>query len=147
VRCFQFTPDGKSLFAGGSQPKSGGFVQGTSLILGFDWATGTGRQVFKGTADTEGYVYNLAWHADGFLMGVSSGQPGQGKFFFLRPTDSVPFFTQPIANPHSLALHPGGKRVVVSATNANSAGNGRNLGKDKQYPGNHSPLHVFDLPA
>ena len=31
--------------------------------------------------------------------------------------------------------------------NANSAGNGRVLGKAKEYPGNASPLFVWDLPT
>lgn len=145
VRAFQFTPDGKTLFAAGSQPKSGGFVQGISLILAFDWATGKGKQIYKGATDNEGYVYDMAWHPDGILMAVSSGQPGQGKLFFQHPDDAQPFFTQAIPNPHSLALH--GKRLIVSATNANSSGNGRNLGKDKEYPGNFSPLHVYELPG
>jgi WD40 repeat protein len=147
VRAFALSPDGATLFAGGSQPKSGGFVQGVSLILAFDWKSGKGRTVYKGSSDNEGYVYELAWHAGGFLVGVSSGQPGQGKLFFHHPDNAQPFFTQPIPNPHSVAVHPNGKRLVVSATNANSAGNGRNIGKAKEYPGNFSPLHVFDLPA
>ena len=147
VRCFTFTPDGGTLFAGGSQPKSGGFVQGFSLILAFDWMSGKGTQLYKGASENEGYVYDVAWHADGHLMAVSSGQPGQGKLFFQRPGEAQPFFTQAIPNPHSLAVHPDGKRLVVSATNANSAGNGRNIGKGKEYPGNYSPLHVFDLPG
>jgi hypothetical protein len=48
-------------------------------------------------------------------------------------------------NCHALAAHPDGKRVVVAATNANSSGNGRNLTKEKAYPGNTSPLHVWQL--
>ena len=78
---------------------------------------------------------------------TASGQPGQGKLMFLQPGDAQPFFSQAIPNPHSLTLHPNGKRLVVAATNANSAGNGRNLGKNKEYPGNFSPLHIFDLPG
>ena len=147
VRCLAFNADGSSLFAGGSQPKTGGFVQGVLALLGFDWATGKPTTSYVGTNDNEGYILDLAWHAGGFVMGVSSGQPGQGKLFCHRPEDAQPFFAAPLANPHSLAVHPGGKRLVVSATNANSAGNGRQLGKGKEYPGNFSPLHVFDFPV
>lgn len=147
VRCLAFTADGSMVFAGGSQPKSGGFVQGVLALIGFDWASGKAKSNYTGTNDAEGYVLDLAWHADGFVMGVSSGQPGQGKLFFHRPEDAQPFFTAPLANAHALAVHPDGKRLVVSATNANSSGNGRQLGKDKAYPGNFSPLHVFDFPA
>jgi hypothetical protein len=48
-----------------------------------------------------------------------------------------------MANCHSLAVHPDGKRLVVAATNAGSNGNGRP--KDKEYLGNWSPLHVWSL--
>lgn len=146
VRCFAFNADGSVLFAGGTQPKSGGFVQGTPIILAFDWKTGTGKPVYQGANDNEGYVLDLHWHPDGFLMAVSSGQPGQGKIIFQRPGESQPLFAQPIPNPHALAFH--GRRLVVAATNANSAGNGRVNGKNMaDYPGNYSPLHVFELPG
>jgi WD40 repeat protein len=146
VRCFAFSADGSTLFAGGSQPKTGAFVQGLPLVLAFDWKTGQGKPVYKGANDNEGYILDLRWHPDGFLIAVSSGQPGQGKLFFQRPGDAQPFFAQALPNPHSLTFF--GKRVVVSATNANSAGNGRVVGKDESaYLGNYSPLHVFELPG
>ncbi|HVK08016.1 MAG TPA: hypothetical protein VM597_04475 [Gemmataceae bacterium] len=145
VRCLAFNADGTVLLAGGGQPKTGGFVTGVLALLGFDWATGKLTTSYIGTNDTEGYVLDLAWHADDFAMAVSSGQPGQGKLFFHRPEDAQPFFTSPLPNAHSLAVHPTGRRLVVSATNANSAGNGRQFGKGKEYPGNFSPLHVFEF--
>jgi hypothetical protein len=147
VRCLAFAAGGTTLLAGGSQPKTGGFVQGVLALLTFDWATGKPTTTYIGTNDNEGYILDLAWHADGFAMAVSSGQPGQGKLFFHRPEDAQPFFTAPLPNAHSLAVHPNGKRLIVSATNANSSGNGRQIGKNKEYPGNVSPLHVFDFPA
>jgi hypothetical protein len=36
-------------------------------------------------------------------------------------------------------------RLVVAATNTNNNGNGRLL-RGKEYPGNFSPLFVWDLP-
>src|SRR5262249_42617031 len=54
VRCFSFSADGKTLFAGGSQPKTGAFVQAIPLILAFDWATGKSKELFRGTSDNEG---------------------------------------------------------------------------------------------
>jgi hypothetical protein len=94
----------------------------------------------------EGYVLDLSWHKDGFVMAVTSGQPGQGKLFFHRPGEAQPFFTTAkMANCHSLAVHPNGTRLVVSATNANSSGNGRPLTKAKEYPGNTSPLYFWEV--
>jgi len=146
VRCFAFTPDGSTVFVGGSQPKTGAFVQGIPLVLAFDWKSGQSKPLYKGATDAEGYVLDLHWHSDGFLVFVTSGQPGQGKLIFHRPSEPQPFFTQPLPNPHSLTFH--GKRVIVSATNGNSSGNGRVKGKGaNDYPGNFSPLHIYDLPA
>lgn len=146
VRCFAWSGGAKTLFFGGCIPKTGGFVQGIPLILAVDWASGAVKQVYKGATDAEGYVTDLAWHPGGFLLATTSGQPGQGRLLFVHPDDPTPFFSAAIPNPHSLALHPEGKRIVVSATNANSAGNGRVKGKGSEYPGNTSPLHVFNLP-
>ncbi|MCE9532059.1 MAG: WD40 repeat domain-containing protein, partial [Planctomycetes bacterium] len=146
VRCFLFDKAGSILIAGGAIPTSGGFVTATSVILVYDWATGKVKHTIKSADDKQGYVLDMAFHPDGFLMAVSSGQPGTGRLFFQNLEDPQAFFSQPLANCHALALQPGG-RLIVSATNANSAGNGR-PGKGKEdYPGNFSPLHVFDFPA
>jgi WD40 repeat protein len=146
VRCIAFDKEGKSLAVAGTQPKNGGNVQGVPTILVFDWETGKLRHTLKVGTDTDGYVYDMQFHPDGFVMAVSSGNPGVGKFYFHRPGDDSPFFlATKMANCHSLAVHPAGTRLVVSATNGGSSGNGRLL-KGGEYPGNFSPLHVWDLP-
>jgi WD40 repeat protein len=148
VRCLAFDRAGTTLACGGSEPKSGGFVQGAPLVLLFDWPTGKRKHLHKFGAENDGFVYDLAFHPDGFLMAVTSGQPGSGKLLFHRPGEAQPFFlTTKMANCHSLAVHPQGRRLVVSATNGGSNGNGRLLGKNKEYPGNWSPLHIWELPA
>lgn len=147
VRCFTFNKDGSILIAGGSQPKTGGFVTGSNLILVFDWQSGKVKLTIKSTNanENEGYVNDMSLHPDGFLMSVSSGQPGNGKLVFHSLDDGQAFVTMPLPNCHSLALHPSASRLVVSATNANSSGNGR-VGTKENYPGNFSPLHVLDFP-
>jgi hypothetical protein len=106
------------------------------------------HHTLQGGPPDEGFIHHLAWHQDGFVMAVTSGQPGHGKLFFQRLGDAQPFWTSTgVANCHALAVHPGGKRLVVAATNGNSNGNGRRLGKNKEYPGNWSPLFVWDFPA
>lgn len=147
VRCFAFNSDASKLFAGGCQPKTGGFVEGRHLLLTYDWKTGNVEQTYKSTADADGFVHDLIWHANGYLLAVTSGQPGQGKVLGFLPSEAVPFFSHPVPNGHSLALHPKGVRLVVAATNANSSGNGRPMTKDKDYPANSSPLHTLDLPT
>ena len=125
VRCFTFNADGSWLIAGGSQPKTGGFVQGNNMLLTFDWATGKLLHTFKSATDNDGYILDLHWNKAGFVMAAASGQSGQGKVLFHQPEDAQPFYAGAIPNVHALAVHPNGKRLIVSATNANSAGNGR----------------------
>lgn len=147
VRCLAFDPAGETLACAGSQLKSGGFVQGVPTVLFFDGKTGRLKQTLKVGVEADGFVHDLHWHPDGFVMAVTSGQPGNGKLFFHRPGDAQPFFlTTKMPNCHSLAFHPAKNRLVVAATNGGSNGNGRVLGKDKQYAGNWSPLHVWELP-
>jgi len=148
VRCLHFAQNGTMLLAGGSQPKGGGFVEATPLLLAYDWASRQLKRTLKLGTDRDGFVLDLNWHADGFVMAVTSGQPGSGKLLFQRLEDAQPFFTSAgMANCHALAVHPNGRRLVVSATNANSNGNGRVKGANKEYPGNWSPLHVWEMPA
>lgn len=145
VRCLAFSPDGKTLAAAGADQPSGGFVQGTPLLIFFD-ATGKRIQTLKVGTQASGYFTDLHWHKDGFVMAVTSGQPGQGQLLFHKPGDAAPFFKVATVNSHSLALHPEGNRFLVSNTNRNSSGNGRPLNAKKEYPGNHSPLTIWDMP-
>lgn len=147
VRCFAFDAKGETLLVGGAQPKTGGFVQAIPHLFAVDWKTGKRRHAWAGASDNEGYVHDVAWHPAGFAVAVTSGQPGQGKVFVWKPGDAAPHFTAARPNCHSLALSPDGTRLAVSATNANSSGNGRVKGKDGEYPANTSPIHLWALPA
>lgn len=148
ARRLTFDREGKVLACAGTAPKNGGSLQGTPTILLFDWESGKLDHSLKIGAVSDGLVFDALWHADGFLMGVSSGQPGQGKLFFIRPGDSQPFFLNTkMPNCHAIDAHPDGRRLVVSATNANSNGNGRKIGKSDEYAGNWSPLHLLEMPA
>jgi WD40 repeat protein len=147
VRTLAFDKQATTLVAGGSVPKSGGFVQGSPLIHWYDWMSGAPRHVLKHGTDSDGYVYDLHQHAAGFWMAATSGQPGSGKLLFHAPEAEQPFFVATnMANCHALAAHPDGYRLAVCATNGGSHGNGRLLTDNKEYPGNFSPLHVWDLP-
>ena len=139
--------DGKTLFVAGAEPKTGAFVQAIPLLVAFDRATGKRVSQWKGANDNEGYVTDLAWHPDGFVIFTTSGQPGQGKFHFWKPgaaTAHVVGGKHP--NCHSVALHPDGDRFAVSATNANSSGNGRVKGAKDEYPENTSPVQMWSAP-
>ncbi len=149
LRVLTFLDDGRTLLAAGCNPEGGGFVQGVPVLMDFDFATGKPvREVRLGTTK-EGFVHDVAWHPEGFLIAVTSGQPGSGKLIILRPGEKEPSYTRTagLANCHSVALHPDKRRFVVTSTNAGSNGNGRRLTADGEYPGNTSPLNLFEIPA
>jgi WD40 repeat protein len=149
LRVLTFLDGGRTLLAAGCNPEGGGFVQGVPVLLDFDFATGKpSREVRLGTTK-EGFVLDVAWHPDGFLIAVTSGQPGSGKLVYLRPGEKEPSYTGTtgLANSHSVALHPEKRRFVVTSTSAGSNGNGRKLTADGEYPGNTSLLHLFEIPA
>jgi len=146
VRRLEFNSAGTVLAAAGTRPSGGGNVQGVPTILLFDWKTGQVQHTLAVGGEGDGFVYDLAFHSGGFVMAVTSGNPGAGKFFFHQPGDAAPFFLHTgLPNCQSLAVHPNGNRLVVASTNAGSNGNGRQL-RNGEYPGNFSPLHVWEIP-
>ncbi len=148
LRMLAFVEGGKSLIVGGCEPEGGGFLEGVPVLVKFDTATGKQQTEWKFGAAKDGFVLDLAAHPAGFLIVVTSGQPGSGKIMFLRPGDKEPFFTHTnVANVHSVTLHPDNKRFAVAAMNKASNGNGRPKTADGSYPSNTSPVHLFEIPA
>lgn len=146
ARVFAFDTAGARLFVAGTKPKNGGNVQGVPTVLVFDWKTGKLQQTIEMGKTSDVYVCGLHLHADGYLIAVTSGNPGAGKLLCQRLDEKEPFFsTKKMPNLHSLCVHPTGKRLAVSATNSGSNGNGRRL-KDGEYLGNYSPIHVLEIP-
>jgi WD40 repeat protein len=147
LRVLTLLDNGRILAAAGCQPESGGFLEGAPLLLQFDFGSGNRvSEIRLGAKD--GFIHDLTLHPQGFIMAVTSGQSGSGKIVFLRPQEKEPFFTHTeIPNCHAITLHPDGRRFVVTSTNRESNGNGRQLTKDGQYPANTSPLHLFEIPA
>lgn len=147
VKTLLVSGDGKTLFAGGAEPKGGGFVECTPMLFAFDLASGKRLSQWKGGSEKEGYVTDLAWHKGGLVIFTTSGQPGQGKFHIWKPGDEKTLFSGGKSpNCHSVALHPDGTTLAVSATNANSSGNGRVKGNGGEYPANSSPIQLWSLP-
>lgn len=146
VRCLSISKDGKTLAVGGTIPKNGGTVTGPPLVVTFDIATGERKQKIElgDTADVN--VVDLFLHEAGFYVVVTCGSPGKGQLLYWRPEDKEPFYREKkYANPQSVSLRPDGKQLAILATNTGSNGNGRTL-RDGKYLGNHSPIHVLQLP-
>ena len=139
-----FSPDGTLLLAGGTRPKNGGNVQGTPLVLVFDWKTRKQIQALEMGPTSDVYVQDLQFHPDGFLMVATSGNPGAGKLHFQRLEDKKPFYTSSgFSNCHAISVHADGERLAITMTSKGSNGNGRPLDKDGNYLGNSSPIHLL----
>ena len=146
LRTLLFIDGGKTLLASGTTPQNGATPQSIPTIVFFDYATGKLTKTFTHGTNKEGWIHDLVAHPDGSLMAVTSGSPGSGMVFLTKPDASEPFFVHTkLANCHALALHPDGKRFIVTSTNRDSNGNGRTLGKDGEYKTNSSPLNLFEL--
>ena len=147
LRVLAFDHDGRRLFAGGSQPDRGATMQGTPTILVFDTATGDLQHTMTHGEPKDGHVVDLHIHKDGYVMAVTTGVPGNGRFYFHRVGEEKPFFETKVLNCHALAVHPDGRHIVVTSTNRGSNGNGRKVDDDGNYIGNYSPLTLFQMGA
>ncbi len=148
VRAMALDQECKTLACGGTSPETSGNVTGPPTLLLFDFESGELKKTIQFGDRNDVFVHDVIFHTDGFIIAVTSGTPGKGKFLLWRPQDEEPFFvTTKLANPHSVSLHPNGKRLAVIATNRGSNGNGRRLDKDGKYAGNNSPIHLFEFPT
>jgi WD40 repeat protein len=146
VRRLVFDAGAKTLAACGGKAKGGGFVEATPVVRFFDWKTGDTIATREFGDAKAGFVHDAVYHADGYLIGTTSGQPGVGQIFLWRPGEEKPFFTYTkLVNCHSVALHKDGMRIAVAATSSGSRGNGRGMETDEQYAGNRSPISVWEL--
>jgi len=143
VRCLIFDGPG-TLVAAGTDNPSGGFVQGTPVLMAFDFKTGKTLQSLKLGKEADGFFLDVQRHGGGFLALAGSGQPGQGKFLLHRVGEPAPFFTVAKPNCHSVALSPDGTRAAVASA-ASNGGNGRALDKNGEYVGGFSNVLMFDL--
>lgn len=146
VRVLVFDKEGKTLAIAGAQPAGGGFVQAYPTIKFINWEDGKELQQVKLGENTEGYVHELAYHPSGYWAGCCSGQPGRGRYFLHKMGDAAPFFTEDkkMPNCHSVAFNPSGTRLAVIA-NEGTFGQRKSMAREGIYPGNTSPIHIFDV--
>jgi WD40 repeat protein len=144
VRVIEFAPEGRTFAVAGAQPAGGGFVEAVPVLKLFDWTTRAETQSLALGEKTEGFVHDLAFHPEGSWIGVTSGQPGRGGVFVQRPGEPQPVLRHPLPNCHSVAVAPDGRRIAVLA-NAGTYGQQKSMAREGVYPGNTSPIHLFEL--
>jgi WD40 repeat protein len=88
VRAIAFSPDGKSMTAGGLYKATNplGAVH-QPLLLQFDWTTGKKIRNQISDAAEKGVIWRLRYVADGSLMGVCGGSSGGYLFFWKSDAD------------------------------------------------------------
>lgn len=146
MQSLMFLDEGTRLLCAGSEPTKTGNVFGVPCLRLLNPESLEETKVWKFGVEKDGFLYDIARHSDGYYLFVTGGTPGAGMLQLFDPADDKPFFIETkLSNPHSVAIHPDGRRVVVSATNRNSQGNGAVRDKEGNYLGNSSPLHFFDL--
>ncbi|MCE9605783.1 MAG: hypothetical protein K8U03_12885 [Planctomycetia bacterium] len=147
VRSMAFTPDGKQLLVGGTQPKNGGNVQGTPTILTFDIAT---AKEAKPLLELGAYVYptEIRFLHDGSWAVTLSGNPGSGKLLLMKAGETKPYFeSTKLSNCHSVAVHPTVPRLAIAGFGDGVGGNGRGKNaKPEEYRATWTPISVLDIP-
>ena len=146
MRILRFHDEGRTLICAGGEPQQTGRAIGIPTMHWLNWTDLKIQHTARFGPQNHGFVFDFAWHPDKYWAVVTSGQPGHGQFLLLNHGQDKPFFASTkMSNCHSLAVHPDG-RMVVTASNRNSQGNGAVRDKQGQYVGNYSPLHVFAPP-
>lgn len=146
ARAIAFDKAGTWLAIAGMKPKNGATIQGVPAILFFDFKSGELKHTHDLGGQNDCDCLDLVLHEEGFFVAVCCGGPGAGKIVMQKIGEKEPFFTENrIGNVQSLAWHPQGKRFAVFGTNNGSNGNGRVLDKNGKYPGNRSPVNVFEI--
>ncbi len=146
LRLLRFHDRGRTLVCAGGEPQRTGRAIAIPTIHWLDWPDLKIQHSVRLGAQNHGFVFDLAWHPGGYWAVVTSGQPGSGQFLLVKPGQVKPFYNSTkMSNCHSLAVHGDG-RMVVTASNRNSQGNGAVRDKEGNYVANYSPLHVFSPP-
>ena len=144
VRCLSFDASGDRLLCGGQQTPVGGFANGTPGAMLFDWKSAKKKQELTVGAAGDGFMYDVQFHPDGFMMGVSCAFPGKGHLWFWQPDEQKPFvMDKKFNNGRSLALYPDGKRMAMLVSDSPNR-NGRLL-KDGQYEGGSARIRLLQL--
>lgn len=132
-----------TLLCAGAHPQKAGRAIAIPTVHWLAWPSLEVQHTAQFGPDKQGFVFDFAWHPEGYWAIVTSGTPGTGQFLFLNPQEEKPFFLHTkLSNCHSVAVHSDG-RLAIAGTNRRSQGNGAVTDEEGNYLGNFSPIHLF----
>jgi WD40 repeat protein len=114
VRGMAFSPDGALLACSGITDVANAFAGvGKPLVVLFDWKGGKRKHLLRPKANFQGTAWGVAFHPDGFVIGVGGGNGGE--LWFWKPDTGENFHTFKLPNnARDLSLHPDGRRLAVA---------------------------------
>lgn len=118
--CLEFSPDGKRFFAGGISNVTNAFAGvGTPIVSQVDWESAKELVSHQSKAGTQGTVWGLHLHPDGFLIGATGGQGG-GNLFFWKLDSKDEFHTLKIGpTARDMSVHPDGIQIATAHADKN----------------------------
>lgn len=140
ARCLSFDSQGTRLLVAGQKTPQDGFATGIPCALLFDVESGELIQEMPVGTTNDGFIYDVGFHPEGFVMGTSSAFPGKGHLWFWMPEAEEAFLTSnKLSNGRSLSLHPDGQRMAMAI----SVSKNRNGRPEGEYEGGTAKIHLL----
>ena len=110
-----FDPDCRTLYCGGFEGTNANQAQGTPTVVALDWASGKRQLIMTPRGNFTGPILDMAFHPDGYLIGVGSSEAG-GALWFWRPGQEKDDHEVRYVNSfRGLDLSRAGHRLTVAA--------------------------------
>jgi WD40 repeat protein len=115
ARGMAFSPDGRYLACSGITEVTNAFAGvGQPLVVLIDWHTGQRKALLKPKDAFQGVAWGIAFHPNGFLVGVGGGGGG-GILWFWNPAHLQPFHSVKLPQTaYDVALHPSGLELATA---------------------------------
>lgn len=147
VRSLAFSPDGKTLAAGGmKEAKSNAFCPGKPIVLVFDWVSGKQRIELNIKGKSDGPFNALRYLDSDTLAGHTEILHAASELTFWKTDTADPLHSIPNGSAYDLSLHPDGRHLLIASyVTGGASGNGARERHRKEYPPNKTLLKVFSL--